>query len=112
MGLGTLLPTRVLLFEASLVDEARLLVIENGGVALVFCDVLLVFADEFGRVGRRVILRGVAQSKVSPRQAQFLILNKLRVRRSVGDVTETLVNRVLVRLVVERSNLLGLRLFL
>ena len=112
VGLGTLLTAGDLLLEAILMDEVCLLVIENGGVALVFSDVLLVFGEEFGRVGRRVIFWGVAESKVSLRQAQFLILDKLWVGRSVGAVTETLVDRVLVRLVVERSNLWGLWLLL
>lgn len=56
VGFGTLLPAGNLFFEAIFVDEVSLLVIENGGEALIFSDVLLVFGDEFGRVGRRVIL--------------------------------------------------------
>ena len=56
VGFGTLLPAGNLFFEAIFVDEVSLLVIENGGEALIFSDVLLVLGDEFGRVGRRVIL--------------------------------------------------------
>lgn len=82
MGLGTFLTAGGNLFlKPSLVDEVRLLVIELGGVALILRDVLFVFADEFGHVGGRVILRRFAHAEVGLGQAQFLSLDKLGVGR-------------------------------